>query len=276
MTGLVHEGAPLVPVVLKNDSFPAAVRVFEDKAVAEWMLSATAGEVVKITDDGSLEIANAVAVRLAQALKAIDARDKELRGPLKQTLDAVRDVTDAIREPIERAKRALVNKIGLFDQARKQAREKLLEEAKAAHAAELAKMQADAAAKAKAAQDEKEREAREFAELMGEAPPAPTAAPAPPPASSFASQVLSTLPSAPAKAPEPTVTASATMKRVQRLRIIDPSKIPWKIGSDVLMSPNEAAIMRVLKAGAVLEGAELYWEEQASLKPTREPDPHFG
>jgi hypothetical protein len=69
------------------------------------------------------------------------------------------------------------------------------------------------------------------------------------------------------------VKAAATIKSVPRLVISDFTKIPYKIGSEILMTPNEAAIMRCLKAGAVIPGCEIRYEDQAAMRPTASANP---
>jgi hypothetical protein len=251
----IRQGAVLT---VPNPGQQVALRVFEDADVTAWRVAiATAGE-VDVTSDAMLLVANKTLAQLTAADDAIDKRKVELVKPLEAFIAAVKSVAKEVGDPVATAKRALTNKIAVYDQKRK-------DEIERVRAAEEKRVNEWATAQADKIKAENDRlaaaaqvKADRLRELLGDDAPVPPPKPVPEP-------VLTVI-AAPivVKAMRPAVAAGASMRKVPRLVINDPSKIPYQVGGQVLLEPKKSVILDVLTGGADVPGCEIKYEMEAA------------
>lgn len=250
---------------------PAAAEVFApvlevlaqataDKAAA---LVASAG--LEITDAASFAKANDLATVMHATEKEVEARRLYLKRPITDVGRLIERAVDGVAAPLSAARKALIGRIAAWDKKQKDA---AAAEARKAQEAAEAERQAKqkladeehakvvAAAKAKADADAKELEAIIGAPVV---PEEVKVAPAP---------VVKVEPVAVA-APAP---ASAVTTRMVPELVVDedhPALAQFKVGGEVLVTVNRAAVKRVLDAGAALPWARVVMREQVAQKAVR-------
>ncbi len=230
---------------------------------------ATAMKVLDITDAATFDVGNKLLLDSHKTLKDLEAARVALKRPITELGKAIDSVVASVADPLDQAKRSMQGKVAAYqrklkaeaDAARVQAeeraaaaraeaeqeRQRLQAEADAKHAAEVA------AAKAKA-----EAEAKELEAILGKPVEAEPVKVAPAPKIEAAKVEL------PAVIPEAPKSAVQTRK-VQRVEFTDRMLVPVHVGGVVLRPIDEAAVLRALKAGAVVPGAQLVEVEQLSM-----------
>lgn len=244
-SGPRHLEAELPQPILSTTGPRSVIEVYNQQQVALYeglVADANAAVCTDATTNGKAE---AVLLRLHDAMKAVEARRAELKKPITQIGKAIDEIAAKLEAPMDVAKRALQGRIIAFkakereqaEQARRDAEEKARRE----------RLAAEEAARVKAA-----AEAKELAEVLGEpvvVEPEPVKAPAP-----------AALPAV------PTASAAVQVRKVMRLEITDASKIPHRIGDTVLMVPDHAALKRVLGLGIEVPGARMVEDEQLAMR----------
>lgn len=250
---------------------PAAAEVFAptlevlkqdvaDKAAA---LVAAAG--FEISDAASFAKANDMATVMHATEKAIEARRLYLKRPLTDVGRLIEGAVDGVAAPLSLARKSLIGRIAAWDKKQKDAA--AAEARKAQEAAEAErqakqKLADEAHAKEVAAAQEKARQdAAELEAIMGSPvkPEPVVVAPAP---------VVKVEPVAVA-APAP---PSAVTTRMVPELVVDedhPALAAFKVGGEMLVQVNRAAVKRVLDAGAVLPWARVVMREQVAQKAVR-------
>lgn len=236
------------------------------QAVADKSAALVASSAFDITDADTFAKANDLATVMHATEKEIEARRLFLKRPLTDTAKAIEAAVDGVAGPLSAARRSLVGKIAAWDKKQKDAAlaaqreaERKAEEERAAKqkAADEEHAKQVAAAKAKAEQD-----AKELADLIGSpvevAPVVVALAP-----------VVAAVKPAPVAAP---AAPSAVTTRVVPELVIDenhPALAAFKVGGEMLVSINRAAVKRVLDSGAVLPWARIEMREQVAMKAVR-------
>lgn len=256
----ISNGAAIPAMALDRSVTATRLEVFQLEIVSAWNKKAIAADQLSVTDEETLKIANRLAVELATAIKAVDARKDELCRPAKQFQDSVRGIAQGVEQPLAAAKKAIANKITIYIRDRDNRIAKERQEAQA-RLDEQARIERERqAAEAEMIRIKREQDAKELADLLGDiAAPAPAAEP---PSSTVTTIVKAArLPDAPQVAK-----AAATIRKIKRLKIIDPSLIPYQIGGEILLEPQKAAIMRCMSAGASVPGCILEEVEETMIR----------
>lgn len=219
-----------------------------------------------ITDADSMAKANDLATVMHATEKEIEARRMYLKRPLTDTSKAIEAAVEGVAGPLSAARRSLVAKIAAWDKKQKDAALAAQREAERKAEEERAAKQKIAdeehAAKVKAEQEKAAREAKELEDLLGTpvAPEPVKVAPAP---------VVEAVKPAPVAAP---VAPSAVTTRLVPELVIDeshPAIAQFKVGGDLLITVNRAAVKRVLDAGGSLPWAHIRMVEQVAMKAVR-------
>ncbi len=253
------------PILQQNDG-KALIEVYTQQQVASCEIAVQRESAMTITDSESLIIGNSLVVALADAEKAIEARAKQLKAPLKQTMEAIQEMTAVLIDPVTAAKKSLQGKLMTFKraedarieaerraaelkahqerQAAEMERKRLQAEADAKHAAEVA------AAQAKAAQDAKDLE-----ELLGS--PVEVAPVVIAPAPKIELPIVSTKVAMVAEKP---IEVAVNTRKDKRVEITDLRALCRHIadgGSLDLVQANTVALKNAMGNGAQIPGAQL-------------------
>ena len=229
---VVTSGVAVTASVTLHHSLPADLVVVtaETKAKIQAAANVANGFVAVEITEANVNTADVAWRDVQGMLRAVEAERTRLKEPV---LDLGRQLDAAAREavaPLEAAKRALGDKLGLFSQQQK----KKAEEA----AREVQRIANEAAQKARAEQERQRAEAAK----NNRPPPPPVLPPRPVPA---------------VKLPPPVVSKAVTMKKRKEIVVTDKSKIPFEVGGVCLWDLNEAAVKKLLEAGVKIEGVSL-------------------
>lgn len=252
-------------------SDPAAAEVFAptlevlkaDVAGKAAALVTAAG--MEITDAATFARANDLATVMHATEKEVEARRLYLKRPITDVGRLIERAVDGVAAPLSLARKSLIGRIAAWDRRQKEIAAEAARAAAAKAEQERAAAQklADeehakvlAAAKAKAEADAKELEA-----IIGSpvVPEEVKVAPAP----------VVKVEVAQVAAPAP---ASAIAIRMVPELVVDedhPALAAFKVGGEVLVQVNRAAVKRVLDAGAVLPWARVVMREQVAQKAVR-------
>lgn len=234
--------------------------------VADKSTALVAASSFEITDAATFAKANDMATVMHSTEKQIENRRLYLKRPLTDTARLIEAAVDGVASPLSAARRSLVGRIAAWDKKQKDAALAAQREAeRKAEEERLAKQKLadeEHARLVKAAQDEADKQAKELAEVLGtpvEAKPVEVA-PAP---------VVAAVKPAPVAAP---VAPSAVTTRTVPELVIDeshPTIAQFKVGGELLININRAAVKRVLDAGGVLAWARIEMREQVAMKAVR-------
>jgi|GEM_PF-6661912 len=224
-----------------------------------------------ITDAASMAKANDIAVVCAALEKEIEARRLYLKRPLIDTGKAIEAIIDGVAAPLGLARRSLVGRIAAYDRQQREAAAAAARKAAEDAEKERARLQAidddEHRQKVAAERAKAEADARELETIIG----TPVAAE---PVKVEAAPVVRVAPVAVA-APVPP--AAVTTRMVAKL-IVDerhPALAAFRVGGELLITVNHAAVRRALDAGAVLNGGTTWpWAhiemcEQVAMKAVR-------
>jgi hypothetical protein len=258
------------PVTIPHTIQAQAIEVVPADLVARVETALAEASALTITDAGTYERANVLAVQLHALDKALSDHGETVKRPLAALVKTVRECLDRAAVPVTDAKRALQGRIVAWkrEEDRKAAEirlaaEKAAREAKDAAEAERARLQAAADAKhaadLAAARATAEAEAKELADVLG-APvePAPVVAtPAP-----VVAYVAPAAPLVPKAAP---LAAAVTTRQVPKLEITDATLVPATLGGIELRPIDMAAVKRALAAGLQVPGARMIMVEEIAM-----------
>jgi len=170
--------------------------------------------------------------------KTIEDNRVSVTKPLLDAQRAVKARADEITAQLDRGERMLRDRLSVFEAAERQ-REAEREAQRRAEAAERARVAAEEAAR--------QREA-ELARTPDDAPYQLDEVP----------QTAPPVVEAPAPAPAaPAMKSVTSVRKVQTLKIVDVALIPAELNGVRLLVPDEAAILKLLKAGLTIPGCEL-------------------
>jgi hypothetical protein len=222
-----------------------------------------------VVDAGSFEAGNRLLIESHKALKDLEAARVALKRPITELGKSIDGVVASVADPLEAAKKAMQTKVAAYQKAeqakadalRREAEYRAAEEREAAEK-ERARLQAVAdelhrqqvaEATAKAAAEAKELEA-----ILGKPVEAEPIKVAPAPVIQAAVVKITETPIAP-------VVSAIQTRKVQKVEFTDRMLVPVHVGGVVLRPIDEAAVMKALKAGAVIPGAKLVEVEQLAM-----------
>lgn len=250
----------------------AAVEVFTPSlevlksGVADKAAALVASSVFDITDAASMAHANDLATVMHATEKEIEARRLFLKRPLTDTAKAIEAVVDGVAGPLSAARKSLIAKIAAWDRKQKDAALAAQREAERKTEEERAAKQKIAdeehAAKVKAEKERAEKEAKELEAILGTPVVAAPVAVAPAPI---------VAPVKPAAVAAPVAPSAVTTRLVPELVIDEthPALAAFKVGGEMLVTVNRAAVKRVLDAGGSLPWAHIKMVEQVAMKAVR-------
>jgi hypothetical protein len=248
-----------------------ALEVLTAEQATQFAADVQQAGLIRITDQASMDQANALVMRLHAADKTMEERSDFLKKPIQSLLNSIRSVIATNQQPVQRAKQALKTGIGSFMRHQEAERARLHQIELDRHAAEVRRLQDLADAKRKAEEQEARRVAAELAELLGEeqvsAKPLPVSPAAP-------------LPAAP-RAPEAVRSAVQVSYRTE-LEEVDARLTPYQISMPgeqgevlTLCEVKRGAIRKALDAGIKVPGWRFKQVEHTSMSH-RKPDEFFG
>lgn len=226
-------------------------------------------KVLDIVDAATFEAGNGILIKAHTTLKELEAARVRLKKPITELGKAIDGVVASVADPLEAAKRSMQGKVAAYqrqeqakaDAARREAEAKAAAE-RAAAEAERARLQAIAdaehAANVAAANAKAEAEAKELEAVLG-APVVAAPVQVAPVVKVEAAKVT-----VQAVAPAPVASAVQTRK-VQKVEFTDRMLVPINCGTFTLRPIDEAAVLKALKAGALIPGARLVEVEQLAM-----------
>lgn len=234
----------------------------------------------KVIGKKNFDRANAVVQAMHSLEKDIEASRTEANKPVLIINRAINKAAKDAVVVLERERKRLAQNIAAYVRAvnaeRERAEQENLRKIREQQEAEDRKRQEEEARlqaeQAQATQETDEVEADEPGQLIP--PTGPQAGQAPPRPTSAAEQWATGYTPEPAPSPAPLelevvperVQSAVSIKRVKKLHIIDRTKIPFQIQNAQLLTVNEGAILRLLKAGINVPGCELVEEEQIATR----------
>lgn len=226
-------------------------------------------KVLDITDAATFEAGNGILIKAHATLKDLEAARVRLKKPITDLGREIDRVVASVADPLDLAKRSMQGKVSNYQRQEQAKAEALRREAEAKAAAERAAAEAERArlqaiadaehaAQVAAAKAKAEAEAKELEAILGKAVAAEPVKVAPAPVVQAAK--VEVQPVAPASV------ASAIQRRmVQKVEFTDRMQVPVHVGGIVLRPIDEAAVLKALKAGAVIPGARLIEVETLAM-----------
>jgi hypothetical protein len=232
--------APLVEVV------PAALV----ETIAGQIAAASAIQVVTAEN---LDAANASAIALHAAEKALTDHVERIKKPLNSVLKAVRECHANAEAPLLAAKRSIHDKLAAWKAA--ETRRMQEEQRRRDDAQRRAREEAEAERKRlqAIADQEAKNKADELAKLIGE--------PVEVKPERIEVKAAPVVPATPIPAPKP---LAIQTRMVPELVIDDPRLVPAYVGGVEVRPIDRAAVKRVLQSGVAVEGARMVVREQVA------------
>ena len=247
----------------------APLQVIPDELGNRAKTIAIAIGVLDIVDAATFEAGNGILIKAHATIQELEKQRKAMTGPINDLKKQIDAVVASVANPLEAAKKSMQGKVAAYqrqeqakaDAARREAEAKAAAE-RAAAEHERARLQAIAdelhrqkvaEAKAKA-----EAEAKELEAVLGKQVEAAPVVVAPAPKVEAAKVTVQ------AVAPAPVASAVQTRK-VQRVEFTDRMLVPINCGTFTLRPIDEAAVLKALKAGALIPGARLVEVEQLAM-----------
>lgn len=217
----------------------------------------------EVADAASLARANDLATVMYAVEKQIDARHEFLKRPLLDTTRLVKAAVEGVAGPLTTARKSLIAKIAAWDKKQKDAALAAQREAE-----RIAKEQQEAAqkianeehaAKVKAEKDRAEQEAKELEAILGTPVAVAPVVVVPAPVVAVVKPAVVAAPVAP---------SAVTTRMVRKLIIHDARKVAatYQVGMEILVRIDEAAVLRAIDAGAIVDGAHIEMVEQTVMR----------
>ena len=253
-----HEGAAA-------EVFAPILQVLRADLVDGSIALSASANALEITDTQSFAKANDLATVLHAKEKEIEARRAYLKRPLIDVGKAIEAIIAKPFDALSASRKSLIAKIAAYDRKQREIAEAAARKARDEAEAErqrLQKIEDDLhAIRVADAKKKAEAEAAELAEIMGEAVAVETVKIEP----------VAVVKAAPVAVAAPLPASAVTSRMVPTLEISDPKKVAalYKIGNEILVTIDKAAVKRALESGAIIEGARIVMVEQFAQKVQR-------
>jgi hypothetical protein len=229
-----------------------------------------AAGVLDIVDAATFEAGNALLIKAHATVQALEKQRKTMTGPINDLKKQIDAVVASVAEPLEAAKKAMQNKVAVYQRQEFAKAEKARQEAEAKAAKERAEAEHERARlqavadelhrqQVAAAKEKAEQEAKDLEAVLGAPVEAAPVVVAPAPVIQ-AAPVAAVVPVAAAP-----IASAVQTRRVQRVEFTDRMLVPINCGIFILRPIDEAAVKRALLAGAVIPGVRLIEVDQIAM-----------